>query len=581
LSPEAFWFILLAGGSPTFNREGRGVFAGSGEAVAHKNIPQQGQKEGRKQMRADLILHNGRIYTMEGDLAPAQAIAVRAGRILAVGSNAEILPLAGLDGEAVDLKGATVVPGFVDGHFHLLEYALRMMTLDLDGLASKEDVLMKVAQKASSTPEGEWILGGGWDRNLWPDPSFPTREDIDTVAPHHPVALFSKDGHTLWLNSLALEKMGITAQTPNPAGGVIERDEKGIPTGILKETAAEMVRKRVESRSSALMCQGLERAIGELHKKGLTGLHNCEDERALSLLQELRAQGKLNFRILHHIPLANLDAAVQLGLRSGFGDDFLKIGGVKIFADGALGSRTAAMLEPYLEETDNLGILVLSKEEILEVVKKASQAGLSVAVHAIGDKANRVVLDALEEALRSQPHPLRHRIEHVQLLSPSDIPRLSRLKVIASMQPVHAISDMEMADRYWGKERCKGAYAWRSLLDQGTVLAFGSDCPVESPDPLLGIYAAVTRRRLDGSPGPDGWFPEQRISVAEAVQAYTWGNAWASGEEKIKGTLAPGKLADMTILSDDVFAIPPEAIPQTQVLGTVIGGRFVYRAPAF
>jgi hypothetical protein len=524
-------------------------------------------------MDADLVLYNGFVYDMVNPF-PNQAIAIRAGRVLKAGSDQEILSLLSPEGMAIDLKGATAIPGLVDGHFHLLSYALRLSTLDLAGLDSKDKVLEKVAAKVSSIPKGQWVIGGGWDRNLWPDPSFPTRRDLDAVATNHPVALWSKDGHTLWLNSLALKELGINSFTPDPPGGVIERDELGQPTGILKEKAAELFKQRVEA-SSPLLQRSVEEAMESLLRKGLVGLHNCEDERALSLLQSLKSQGKLKMRILHHIPAENLEAAIKLGIKSGFGDEYLRIGGVKIFADGTLGSRTAAMLEPYLGEPENLGILTITPEELEELILKAGEAGLSVAVHAIGDRANRVVLDALEKAPR-----LRHRIEHVQLLTPQDLPRLAKLGVVASMQPIHATSDMEMAERYWGKERCRWAYAWRSLLEAGTILAFGSDCPVEPPDPLLGIYAAVTRRRLDGSPGPEGWFPEQRLTVEEAIRAYTWGNAFAAGEEKSRGTLAPGFLADITILSDDIFRTAPEKIPGIEVLGTIIGGEIAFLHPA-
>ncbi len=521
-------------------------------------------------MQADLVLYNGLIYDMVSSPAH-QAIAVRAGKVLKAGTDREILSLLSPEGKAINLRGAVAIPGLVDGHFHLLGYAMRLTSLDLAELDSKEKVLERVAAKASSTPPGQWITGGGWDRNLWPDPSFPTRHDLDRVAPNNPVALYSRDFHTLWLNSLALHELGITSLTPDPPGGIIERDQLGQPTGILKEKAVEMVRRLVEAPTSPFLLQKLEEAMDNLIRKGLVGLHNCEDERSLALLQELKNQGKLRMRILHHIPAENLEAAVKLGIKSGFGDEYLCIGGVKIFADGTLGSRTAAMLEPYLEEPGNLGILTLTREELEELVLKAAKAGLSVAIHAIGDRANQLVLDVLEKAPR-----LRHRIEHVQLLAPEDVPRLAKLGVVASMQPIHATSDMEMAERYWGRERCRWAYAWRSLLEEGTILAFGSDCPVEPPDPLLGIHAAVTRRRLDGSPGPEGWFPEQRLKVEEAVRAYTWGNAFASGKEKIRGTLALGMLADITILSEDIFRISPERIPTVEVLGTVIGGELVF-----
>jgi len=286
--------------------------------------------------------------------------------------------------------------------------------------------------------------------------------------------------------------------------------------------------------------------------------------------------------VLMHIPVKNLDNAIGLGLRTGFGGEKVRVGGVKMFADGALGSRTAAMLAPYEDEPLNLGITVTSREEMRELVRKASRAGLSVAIHAIGDRANRDVLDMLEESRRSgEGRGLRHRIEHVQLLHPADIPRLAKLGIIASMQPIHATSDMDMVRRHWGEERGRGAYAWRSLLDVGTVLAFGSDCPVETLDPLLGIHAAATRRRADGSPGLEGWHPEERITVEDAVRAYTLSAAYASGEEQDKGSITPGKLADLVVLSQDIFAIPPMAILETEMEATVLDGQFVYRRKEF
>ena len=527
-------------------------------------------------MKADLIIHNGRIYPLEhpGE-RPAEAAAIRCGRILALGHDAQILSFRHRDTELLDLRGATVIPGLVDGHFHLLGYAQRLASLDLSAARSIAEVTEAVARQAASLPPGEWITGGGWDRNLWPGEALPTREVLDSVAPENPVALSSKDGHSLWLNSLALRRLGIGPETSPPPGGAILKDEDGMPTGILQEKAADAVLRRLEEEGvfDAQAQRGLPQALRSLARMGLTGIHNCEGARALKLLQRLKWRGELSLRVLHHIPADDLDAAARLGLRSGFGDETLRIGGVKIFADGSLGSRTAAMLEPYLGEPDNLGILVHSEDELTEMVVRAHQAGLAVAVHAIGDRANRVVLNALERAApRRADVPIPDRIEHVQLLHPSDLPRLARLGVVASMQPVHAPSDMPMAERHWGHERCRTAYAWRSLLESGAVLAFGSDCPVESPDPLLGVYAAVTRRRPDGSPGPEGWFPEQRLSVFEALRAYTWGNALAAGEGSLKGTLSPGKLADFVILSDDLFRIPPERILQVKVLGTFVGG---------
>jgi len=529
-------------------------------------------------MQADLVLYNGRIYTMDRTSPHAQAVAIAGNRIAAVGDDDQIKSLLAPGGEAIDLGGRTVIPGLTDCHIHFVEYALRLGRIDLSGIASRAEALRRVAERARTARPGEWLLGGGWDRNLWDDPSFPVKEDLDFVAPHNPVALDSKDGHSLWVSSLALERAGITAETFSPSGGEIERQPgTGEPTGILKEKAASLVEGVIEKPSLKHIESALKVAMGNAQQAGLTGIHDCENELAFAAFQELLKQGELGLRVLMHIPAKNLDDAIALGLRTGFGNEQLRVGGVKVFADGALGSRTAAMLAPYQDEPLNSGIVVTSREELRELVSKASRAGLSVAIHAIGDRANRDVLDVLEESRQSgEGRGLRHRIEHVQLLHPADIPRLAKLGLIASMQPIHATSDMDMVERHWGEERARGAYAWRSLLEAGTVLAFGSDCPVETLDPLAGIHAAVTRRRADGSPGPEGWHPGERITVEDAVRAYTLGAACASGEEREKGSIAPGKLADLVVLSQDIFAVPPMAILETGVEATILDGQFVY-----
>jgi predicted amidohydrolase YtcJ len=512
-----------------------------------------------------------------------QAVAIVGNRIAAVGEDDQIKCLLASGREAIDLKGRTVLPGLTDCHVHFVDYALRLGRIDLSGVQSRAEAIQRVSERAQIAQPGEWLLGGGWDRNIWEDPSFPTKEDLDPVTPHNPVALDSKDGHSLWVNSLALARAGITTETNSPPGGEIERRPGTMePTGILKEKAKNLVKSIIEKPSLEAIQAALRVAMAHAHRAGLTGIHDCEDELAFAAFQELSKKGELALRVLMHIPVKNLDAAIGLGLRTGFGSEKLRVGGIKMFADGALGSRTAAMLAPYEDEPLNLGIVVTPREEMRELVSKASRAGLSAAIHAIGDRANRDVLDILEDSRQSgEGRGLRHRIEHVQLLHPTDIPRLAKLGVIASMQPIHATSDMEMVERHWGEERGRGAYAWRSLLDAGTVLAFGSDCPVEPLDPLVGIHAAVTRRRADGSPGPEGWHPGERITVEEAVRAYTLGAAYASGEEQEKGSITPGKLADLVVLSQDIFAIAPMAILETEVEATILDGRFVYRRADF
>jgi predicted amidohydrolase YtcJ len=406
---------------------------------------------------------------------------------------------------------------------------------------------------------------------------LPTAADLDRVAPDHPIVLEAKSGHAMWANSRALERAGITASTPDPSGGQIVRDVRGQPTGILLEGAMDLIRTVRPVPTPEELAEMMRAAFPAAHRAGLTGIHDFDGPVAFAAFQILKQRGQLGLRVVKSIPRQMLNQALDLGLGSGFGDDWLSIGSIKMFADGALGPQTASMLEPY-EGTNNLGIVTLNKVEMTENVRRANAAGLSCAIHAIGDQACRTVLDVYEEVAHSaQRGSLRNRIEHVQLVHPQDYNRLGKLGVIASMQPTHATSDMMMADKYWGK-RNTGAYAWRTQLDAGAVLAFGSDCPVEKIDPLLGIHAAVTRRRADGSPGPEGWYPEQRLTVGEAVRAFTWGAAYAAGKEDRLGSITPGKLADFTVLDRDIFKVEPMELLNTHVEATLIGGQFVWQA---
>lgn len=534
-------------------------------------------------MQADLLLFNGRIYTMDADNPSAQAVAVAGNRILAVGDDAELRPMLRRGGQAIDLQRRTVIPGLIDAHVHFGWYSIatHQGQVDLDNVPTKKEAIARVAAEARRTPPGRWIQGGGWNKNLWPEPSFPTAADLDAVTPGHPVALEDKSRHATWVNSRALELAGITSATGNPPGGEILRDASGRPTGILLETAAELVYKVIPEPDLATMVEALRHGISEAHRLGLTSFHDPGHSLVLAGLQVLRAREELDVRALVHIPSDRLDAAIDLGLRSGLGDEYLRIGGVKIFADGALGPQSAHMLAPYEGATDETGIPTHTAEELHELIHRTHGAGLSVAIHAIGDAANRSVLDAIADwhSSLSAPSPLPSlpdRIEHVQLLHPDDVPRLAQLNVVASMQPIHATSDMEMAERHWGR-RCQFAYAWRSVLDSGACLAFGSDCPVETLDPLAGIHAAATRRRADGSSGPGGWIPAQRLAVTEAVHAYTLGAAHASGEIHLKGSVTPGKLADMAVLSHDIFTINPMDILQVCVEMTIFDGEVVYQ----
>jgi len=464
---------------------------------------------------------------------------------------------------------------------HLLAVGLSLRRVDLGGTRSLAEAVQRIGAAAAAAPPGSWVLGRGWDKHLWAEARWPTRDDLDPVTSGHPAALTSRDGHLLWVNSAALTAAGIGPQTPDPRGGEIVRDASGRPTGLLKEEAKAAVHAVLAHPEPQALRQALEDATAAAHRVGLTGVHDIPDPwpETFTLLQAARRDGALGLRVWMAIPLEYLDHAAGVGLRTGLGDEWLRVGGVKIFADGTLGSQTARMLEPFEGQPANTGIAIHTAEELRALVGRAVAAGLWPVIHAIGDRANREVLDAFalhREGARAAG--IRYRIEHVQLLHPADLPRLAALEVIASMQPIHATSDRDIADRYWGT-RSRTAYPWRSLAARGTVLAFGSDAPVETMDPWAGIYAAVTRRRPDDPRG--AWYPQEALEITEALRAYTVGAAIASGEVHLKGTLSAGRLADFIVLDRDVVtegARNPEELLQVRVLATVIGGQVVYAA---
>lgn len=531
--------------------------------------------------QANLVLFNGNIRTMDPEQPRASAVAVADDRFVAVGGDDEMQGLLTPGGRAIDLRGRTVVPGFIDAHIHFMSYGLSLQEIDLIDTPSLAAATARVRQRAGQTPPGQWLTGRGWDQSLWDGGRFPTARDLDPVAPAHPVFLRRKCGHAGWLNSRGLALAGITADTPNPEGGEIVRDASGQPTGILLETAMQPAFRCLAEPTDAQATAAVRHAQRVVHRMGIVGVHTKEAADSLRAFQQLRADGDLRLRTVAQIPVAELDSAIRLGLRTGFGDEFLRIGGVKVFSDGALGPRTAWMLDPYEGEPDNTGIAVISLQEMADVVARAVDAGIAVVTHAIGDRANRMVLDALEASRKAgKGLHLRHRIEHAQVLHPDDIPRFAALGVIPSVQPIHATQDMRIADQHWGA-RSRYAYAFRSLWDSGAKLAFGSDAPVETPDVIQGIHAAVTRMRADGSPGGDGWIPAERLTVEEAVWAYTVGAAYAGGTEESQGSISPGKLADLAILSQDIFNIHPMAILETDVEATVFGGGFVFDGERF
>ena len=531
-------------------------------------------------MTTTTLLTNGRIHTMNPDQVVATAVVIRDGRILAVGGD-ELLHWRADGVEWIDLAGRGVTPGLVDAHVHFQHFALGLQNVDLDGAPTRAAALDRVRAFAEGQPgQRGWLRGRGWSQDAWPDRAFPTAADLDAIVPDRPVLLAHKSGHAGWANSAALRLAGIDATTPDPPGGRIERGPDGAPTGVFFEDAIDLVAHHIPRPTTDELVAAMRTAQAYCWSVGLTGLHDFDGRDCFTALQSLREAGELGLRVVKNVPVYRLQHALGVGLRSGFGDDWLRIGGVKIFADGALGSKTAAMIAPYEGEPGNVGIVVTDKEEMLERAREAAAGGLSLTVHAIGDRANHDVLDVYEQLRRDEagrPGPrLRHRIEHVQVLHPGDLNRLAELNVIASMQPIHATADMIMADRYWG-ERARFSYAWRTMWDSGALVVFGSDAPVERIDPLSGLYAAVTRRRADGHPGPQGWFPEQRLALWQAVYAFTGAAARTSGQEKTQGMIAPGKLADLTIFDRDPFAAPAEELLETQIAATIVDGVFRYR----
>jgi predicted amidohydrolase YtcJ len=536
-------------------------------------------------MEGDIIYLNGVFSTMEPATPGASAVAIRAGRFVHVGDAAGAREaLHGVRAlREVDLGGRRVVPGLTDSHIHFKWFAESLRAVNAE-TATLEETVARVRERAEKAEPGQWITGTGWNHNVWGTGSLPDFKPLDRAAPRNPVALQAKSGHAAWVNSLALERAGIRLDTPDPEGGKIVHGKDGLPSGILLENAMRLVQAAVPKPSGTELAAMMRDAQAAAHTMGLTGIHDFDSSLAFEAFQELEARGELQLRVVKGIPHENLSAAIALGLRSGFGGERLTLGALKMFADGALGPQTASMLAPY-EGTWATGIPTLTEEQVYEDVARANAAGIACAVHAIGDAACHVVLNAYQRVREEMERGgaaggaagPRNRIEHVQLLHPGDVGRLARWGIIASMQPLHATSDMLIAERHWGA-RCAGAYAWRSLLEAGTALAFGSDCPVEVADPLVGIHAAVTRRRADGSPGPDGWRPGQRLTVQQALHGYTRGAAFAAGREAELGSIAPGKLADFTVLDRDIFTIAPHEIRSVKVSATVVGGSIVHGA---
>jgi len=530
----------------------------------------------------EVLLHDATIHTVDADKPQATAMVFddSAGIILAVGEEATLAKKYP-DARRLDAGGHTVVPGLIDAHGHLMEYGKSLVQADLVGAASRAEVLDRLKAYADTLSPGAWLLGHGWDQNDWPDKSFPTRQDLDKAFPERPVWLSRIDGHAGWANTAALKAAGLMEHTPpDPDGGRIPRDGDGKPAGVLVDAATDLVNRVVPPMSLELRARALRMALERLSAFGLTGIHNAGITMAQYRLYQAAVDAdQFPLRVyamaykrgeLFH---AVCDKAVPRDYR-----DRLFTGAVKFYIDGALGSRGATLLEPYSDDPDNRGLLQMSPEQLTEGATEAMNCGMQVNTHAIGDRGNRIVLDSYEKAIEATGGgPGRHRVEHAQVVALEDIPRFAKLHLIASMQPTHATSDMPWAEDRIGKERIKGAYAWRRFLDAGVRLALGSDFPVESPDPLAGIYAAITRQDAKGNP-PGGWYPDQRLTRQEALRGFTLDAAYAAFMEDEVGSLEAGKRADFVILSDDIMEVPPKQLLQTRVLATYLDGKAVYRA---
>jgi len=522
------------------------------------------------------LIYNARLYNLEtSEKLGADAVLIHQDLIVEIGETRQLRSLANPSAGLFDAAGCTVLPGLTDAHIHLEHYALGLQKVNCE-TATLNECLQRVEGRSRMTPPGAWVLGHGWNQNNWPE-GYGLASDLDALVPHHPVFLTAKSLHAAWANTAALHLAGISATTPDPEAGLIGRDANGQPNGLLFEAAMSLVGEKLPSPSETQVAEAIAAAQTVLWQFGLTGAHDFDRRRCFAALQILHTQERLRLRVHKSIPLEDLPHAVALGLRAGLGDDWLRIGSVKLFADGALGPRTAAMLQPYENEPTNRGMLMLDAEQIIEHGRLALENGFSLSIHAIGDQANHEVLNAFERLQAIGQARLPHRIEHVQVLHPADVSRLGQMGVIASMQPIHATSDMHMADRYWG-ERAALSYAWKSQSDHGAVLAFGSDAPVESPNPWWGVHAAVTRQRADGSPGPHGWIPEQRLTVGQALHGFTVGPAIAAGMAGCAGRLAPGFLADLVVLDKNPFDCDPQALKDIRPLATMVGGEWVFRA---
>jgi len=532
-------------------------------------------------LEPDLILVNGTVWTVSATTPRAEALAIAGDKIIAVGSTSEIQQLATSKSRTIDLKGKLVLPGFNDAHLHFANGGSSLLEIQLRGASDEADLARRIAEKAASLP-GTWITGGNWDHEAWPSQKFPNKSLIDPVTPETPVLVSRLDGHVAVANSVALRLAKIDNSTPDPQGGKIDRNPAtGEPTGILWDEAITLVGRVIPAQTLAEQLRAIQAALKHAAELGVTSVQDNSSLDDLKIYQQLLRQNELTVRINAWRPVDLTSALAQTGLEMPFGNSMLRLGTVKIFSDGSMGAGSAWFFAPYADDPATSGLAIYPADYLRQIIEQADAAGLQIATHAIGDRANFEVLNAYEQAFKkSGRRNARHRIEHAQVIQDSDLPRFKELSVIASIQPSHCIDDMRWAEKRIGKERCRDAYRFKSVADAGAAIAFGTDWPVEPLDPLLGLYAAVTREYPEGGP-ENGWHPEEKLSLEAAIEYYTLGSAFAEFAENEKGTLEAGKLADLVVLSKNLFKIPPKEILTTKVLLTLVGGRIVHEAVDF
>jgi predicted amidohydrolase YtcJ len=533
---------------------------------------------------ADLIITHAKIWTVDKSQPTAQAVAVLQDRIVAVGSNADVDAWRGPETQVIDAEGKLLLPGFNDAHVHFVSGGMQLTNVQLNDATTAQEFARRIGERAKITPKSEWILGGNWDETKWNPPNMPTKELIDPITAGIPVFVSRYDGHMGLANSLALQLAGITSKTPDPAGGTIVRDAQGNPTGALKDAATDYIDKVIPPLSHDQRMKVVRRALAYAASVGVTSVqHMVADYEDIAVYAELLQRGELTTRIYAAPLITHVDDQAKLGIGHAFGGPYLRIGALKAFADGSLGSGTAYFYEPFLKQGNNRGLLSDEMHPISlmrDRYMKADAAGLQICTHAIGDEGISTILDLYSDVIQAHGETDRRlRIEHAQHMAAKDFERFAHLHVIASVQPYHAIDDGRFAESHIGHDRASRTYAFRTFLDHGVRLAFGTDWEVAPLNPLLTVYAAVTRATLDGK-NPNGWFPEQKLSVAEAVEAYTMGSAFAEFQENEKGSISTGKLADMVLLSDDIFSIAPERIRDVRVIKTFLGGRMIFDVSA-